>query len=337
MQTNLIFGKKSDAVIQQYLRLSKNNRLAIGILLPDGEIGKYTSYGVENDSLFDIGSISKTFTAQVILKLSQEGKISLLDTVDKFLPLPKGEYPTVERLLTHRAGYTRITPVGITLPRLIRKSYKKANPYRLVEEKDVIKALEKRSKKRRSAPRYAYSDFSYAVLGIIASRITGKNIPELLYEIMRGYNMSDTCVLAKTERVPCLIGRKVVAPWQWTEGNPYIASGGIVSTLSDMILYAKAQVEGTYSFTQKAQCRCEQSFNKFGIGTCLGWHTYKRSNQCWHVGAAGAFRSCIIFNAKLKCAVVVLSNARGARNANAPHLAKVLYGEIKRRHVKVDQ
>ena len=337
MQTNLIFGKKGDAVIQQYLRLSKNNRLAIGILFPDGKMGKFTSDGMEENSLFDIGSISKTFTAQVILKLCQEGKLSLSNRVDKFLPLPKGEYPTIEKLLTHTAGYRYLTPVGITLPRLIKKSYTSANPYRAIVEKDVIKALIKRKKKRRSSAKYAYSDFSYAVLGMVASRITGKEIAELLYEIMRDYNMADTCLFTKAERVPCFHRGKALAPWQWTKDNPYIASGGIVSTLSDMLAYAKAQVEQTYAFTKQAQNRYEQSFNKLGVGTCLGWHTYKRSNQCWHVGRAGAFRSSIIFNAKLGCAVVVFGNARGGRNANVHYLSKLLYGEIKRHHVKVAQ
>lgn len=334
MKTTVNLGKKGEATVQRYLQLSKNNCLAIGVLLPNGTMGYYASPHIQDDELFDIGSISKTFTAQVILKLVSQGKLSLSDSVDMFLPLPKGVYPTIEMLLTHTAGYKNLTPVEITVPSLLKNSYARANVYRGIQEKDILKALSKRNRARMRG--YSYSDFAYAVLAVVASRITGKNIMTLLQEVIDDYHMKNTRVISNDNRVKCNLRGHIIPPWKWESNNPYLASGGICSTICDMLAYAKAQVEQHYSFTKLAQQRCNVSSNHSGsTDTCLGWHTYKRSNQCWHVGGVGTFRSSIIFNAKAKCAVVVMGNAKGAKSANVHYIAKLLYSEMKRHHITV--
>lgn len=334
MKTAVNLGKKGEAAVQRYLQLSKNNCLAIGVLLPDGAIGYYTSPGIQVDSLFDIGSISKTFTAQVVLKLVSENKLSLSDSVDTFLPLPKGVYPTIEMLLTHTAGYKHLTPVEITVPSLLIKSYAKANVYRGIQEKDVLKALSKRNSTRLRG--YSYSDFAYAVLAIVASRITGKNIVNLLQDVIDDYHMKNTHIICTDNRVKSNLHGHIIPPWNWENNNPYLASGGISSTICDMMMYAKAQVEQSYIFTKLAQQRHNASSNPNGTtDTCLGWHTYRKSNQCWHVGGVGTFRTSMIFNVKAKCAVVVMGNAKGAKSANVHYLAKLLYSEMKRHHISV--
>ncbi len=336
MKTTVNLGKKGEATVQRYLQLSKNNCLAIGVLFPDGTIGYYTSPGIQVDSLFDIGSISKTFTAQVILKLVNENKLSLSDSVDAFLMLPKGVYPTIEMLLTHTAGYKHLTPVEITVPSLLIKSYARANVYRGIQEKDVLNALSKRNHTR--ARGYSYSDFAYAILAIVASRITGKNILTLLQEVIEDYGMKHTCVIPNDNRVKSNLHGHIIPPWNWENNNPYLASGGISSTICDMMIYAKAQVEQHYTFTKLAQQRCNASLNRKGkTDTCLGWHTYKRSNQCWHVGGVGTFRTSMIFNTKAKCAVVVMGNTKGAKSANIHYIAKLLYSEMKRHHITVNK
>lgn len=332
--TTVNLGIKGEATVNRYLQLSQNNCLAIGVLLPDGTMGCCTSPNIQTDALFDIGSISKTFTAQVILKLVSQCKLSLSDSVDAFLPLPKGVYPTIEMLLTHTAGYKNLTPVEITVPSLLKKSYARANVYRGIQEKNVLKALSKRKRARTHG--YSYSDFAYAVLAIVASRITGKNIMDLLQDVIDDYHMKNTRIIANDNRVKCSLRGHIIPPWKWECNNPYLASGGISSTICDMLAYAKAQVEQPYTFTKLAQQRCSTSSNLGGsTDICLGWHTYRRSNQCWHVGGVGTFRSSMIFNAKSKCAVVVMGNAKGGKSANVHYIAKLLCSEMKRHHITV--
>jgi len=69
---------------------------------------------------------------------------------------------------------------------------------------------------------------------------------------------------------------------------------------------------------------------------CIGWHTYKRSNQLWHVGGVGTFRSSLIFNKKRKLGVAVLGNAKGKASANSHYIAKMLYSELKKKRIRLN-
>jgi len=92
---------------------TKNNDKAIitvGVI-KDGE-ASFTVYGNNGMELpqephtYEIGSITKTFTASFIYRAIQEGKIYLDDTIDHYLDLPKKKhYPTIKQLLTHTSGY----------------------------------------------------------------------------------------------------------------------------------------------------------------------------------------------------------------------------------------
>ena len=68
---------------------------------------------------------------------------------------------------------------------------------------------------------------------------------------------------------------------------------------------------------------------------CIGWHTYKNSNQLWHVGGVGTFRTSIVINKKQKLGVAVMGNAKGKASANAHYIAKMLYSELKNKRIKL--
>ena len=91
-------GDKPDAVI------------TVGII-KDGQVS-YKVYGENGQELppelhtYEIGSLTKTFTAALICKAEREGNLELPATIDRYLQLPEGNaYPTVEELLTHTSGY----------------------------------------------------------------------------------------------------------------------------------------------------------------------------------------------------------------------------------------
>ena len=92
---------------------TKNNpdaMISVGII-QDGK-ASFTVYGEDGKELspmlhtYEIGSITKTFTAAMIEKAIFEGKIGLDDPIDIYLPLSSGNhYPTIRQLLTHTSGY----------------------------------------------------------------------------------------------------------------------------------------------------------------------------------------------------------------------------------------
>lgn len=84
--------------------------ITVGII-KDGA-ASYTVYGSGGEELlnelhtYEIGSLTKTFTAALIQKAVLDGKISIDDTLDRYLELPAGNnYPTIRELLTHTSGY----------------------------------------------------------------------------------------------------------------------------------------------------------------------------------------------------------------------------------------
>ena len=70
---------------------------------------------------------------------------------------------------------------------------------------------------------------------------------------------------------------------------------------------------------------------------CIGWHTYKKSNQLWHVGGVGTFRTSLILNKRLRLGVAVLGNAKGKASANVQYIAKMLHSELKKNRISLKE
>ena len=335
VEQNLL-RKKLIEKINKYLALSPHNRLTLGIY----KNGKLYVFGSteENKYFYDIGSITKTITAHLILKLSENNKLDINKTVDNYLPLKSGKYPTIYQLLTHTAGYHHLTPCEVTLPSLIAFGYAKRNPYTNCTVKTVTKSLERR---RFFTPkvRYGYSDFASAILAAVAESVTKTPFSVLLEEFIKNdLNLKETLIeLDHNKRTPTAAkGKKTLPFWKWKNNNPYIASGGIVSNIGDVLKYIALQIESAKPYITKAHTVCKESELKNDNHLmCIGWHTYKKSNQLWHVGGVGTFRTSVIFNKRLKLGVAVLGNAKGKAAANAHYIAKMLYSELKNNRINL--
>ena len=136
--------------IRKYLSISEHQSLTVGFYRG----GRLYVFGNAPDPTaltYDIGSISKTVTAHLILHLAEEGKLSLERSVADYLVLPKGEYPTLYDLLTHTAGYGNLTPAEVTVPALLRHGYARRNIYENCTSQTVIRCLGEEKRKKRAA------------------------------------------------------------------------------------------------------------------------------------------------------------------------------------------
>ncbi len=325
------FRQKVKNSIDKYLALSKNQSLTVGFykkgrlyVLSNGENPQTLQY--------DIGSVSKTVTAHLVLKLACEGRLRLDSSVSEYLDLPRGNYPTVRELLSHTAGYGHLTPAEITVPALLRHGYARRNIYESCTKQTVLKCLARRRRRRRSYG-YSYSDFPYAVLAVVAEAVSDRAFSDLITELVsEDFGMKNTVISAPADkRLPkSALGTHTVDFWRWRDDNPYIASGGLVSTVEDMLAYIGAQIECCEPYITNAHEPCPATVSpKRNLVCCLGWHTYKKSNQLWHVGGVGTFRSSVIINKSRKIGVIVLGNSKGVASANVHYLAKMLYSEMK--------
>jgi CubicO group peptidase (beta-lactamase class C family) len=135
-----------------------------------------------------IASTSKTFTGIAVLRLVQQGKLSLEDSVQKFFPgLP---YPgaTVKMLLSHRSGipnYVYFIPNS--------KWPKK----QMVFNEDVLNFMltEKPNPDFTAGTRFAYSNTNYVLLAMIVEKVTGMKFPDYMQqEIFKPLQMANTFV-----------------------------------------------------------------------------------------------------------------------------------------------
>ncbi|MFH1079671.1 MAG: serine hydrolase domain-containing protein [Pseudomonadota bacterium] len=217
--------------------------LSIAISLPNGKIIE-KSYGlanveynqpVETDSIFEIGSISKTFTAVGIMMLQEEGKLSVNDRITKYFP----QYPgwneiTLKHLLQHTSGVKDVTEV---------------EPFKSNQSKDwtpqeVVAGIAREPLDYEPGQKAKYSNTGCIILGLVIEKITGISYGDFLVaKITKPLGMAHTTLGSDSALIP-----KRVSGYAYAAGLknaeyaslllPY-ASGGILSTPSDLIKLAK--------------------------------------------------------------------------------------------------
>jgi CubicO group peptidase (beta-lactamase class C family) len=122
------------------------------------------------DSIFDIGSLTKQFTATAILKLQEANKLSVNDPLSKFfdnIPDDKKDI-TIHHLLTHTAGFIT-TRGGVT-----------SNLYNVVTKKELVETAFKSKLLAKPGEEYNYSNIGYNLLAIIIEKVTAGGY-ELFY------------------------------------------------------------------------------------------------------------------------------------------------------------
>lgn len=201
------------------------------------------------DDRFHVGSITKTFTAALIMQLDQSGDLSLDDTVDTWLDYPGGADVTVEMLLGHTSGL----PDFSGMPGHRRS----ATP----EESIALAATG--TPLFRPGERWSYSNTNYIMLGVIAEAVTGVAWEEQVRErFFEPLSLTDTYVWEGTARPPTVAGSRMscgepgeprcvprpgftVVPvtdgFDWTVAW---SAGAIVSTPADLATWMDALVAG---------------------------------------------------------------------------------------------
>lgn len=136
---------------------------------------------VGEDSRFETGSLTKTFTALLLAELAARGEVRYGDRADRYLPfrLP-GPPLTLLHLATHTSGLPRLPP-GL-LSRAVRSGWL-SNPYAGFSEDDLLASLRRTRLRHRPGTRVLYSNFGGALLGHVLARAaggTGGDYPALL-------------------------------------------------------------------------------------------------------------------------------------------------------------
>lgn len=195
------------------------------------------SVPVPDDASFEIGSVTKQFTAAAILQLAEAGKISLDDDFTKYLAFDtKGRKITINHLLNHTSGIASYTEISEFWDLSI-EHHERDTLVRLVEKKDFL---------FEPGEALIYNNSGYFFLGLIVEKVSGKSYEKYLEEnIFKPLGMNHT-YYCTTEKV---VKGKVYGYNYSPEGlkqKPYLdhtwpyAAGSLCSTSRDLFIWMQA-------------------------------------------------------------------------------------------------
>lgn len=327
-QMSLIPKMSSEEILGYTLKNNSEGVITVGII-KDGKIS-YSVYGKDGMKLanalhtYEIGSLTKTITASLVNKAVNEGKIDVDGSIDNYLELPQKEhYPTVRDLLTHTSGYK---PYYLDGP-MIKSHFTKSNDFYGVGDSDILKRLEKVDIKEQEYS-FDYSNFGYAVLGLILEKVYETEYTTLVNEYLHNeLSMKNT----KVSEGDGDLGKY----WEWQPGDTYIAAGAITSDIEDMLIYAKLQLdeEGMWANDHaplKLFDANSDSYKSLGIridGAAYGWMCDTESGILWHNGGTSEYNAYLGFLPSDDTAVVVLSNLPSGYRIPATVLGRKLLEE----------
>jgi len=269
--------------------------------------------GVEVDDVFEIGSITKVFTASILADMAARGEMRLDDPVANYLPravrMPvRGRPITLLDLATQSSGLPRM-PDNFS-PR------DSSNPYADYSVQQLYEFLSRYRLPRDPGAAYEYSNLGMGLLGHALALKAGMTYEQLVTRrILRPLGMKETSItLTKgldARLAPGHDGEGHVVP-NWD--LPTLAGAGALrSTATDLITFLVANLDSTATPLSRTlhQTHGErQATNDPNLKIGLAWHILSRpvGKIVWHNGGTGGYRSFIGFDPTRRIGVVVLCN-----------------------------
>jgi CubicO group peptidase (beta-lactamase class C family) len=253
---------------------------------------------------YRLASVTKQFTATAILRLAEEGKLTLDDRLRQWLPtLPAAtDAITIRHLLTHTSGLVDYEDV---LAAETKEQLRDADVLRLLESKNELVFA--------PGSRYSYSNSGYALLALIVERASGVPFAAYLRErIFTPLGMSAT--VAHEENTSTVAHRAyghslVEGAWQRTDQSPtsaVLGDGGIYSSIDDLAKWDAALYDPFYAPAFVPATKTDDPNVRYGFG----WRISEQKTQrmLWHSGETRGFRNVIVRFPERKLTVVLLTN-----------------------------
>lgn len=283
------------------------DRVSVAII--DGDSVTYVHFGADNDTTYEIGSITKTFTGLLLADAIARGEVTAETPVGAILPLAGSAVAdvTLAELASHRSGLPYIPRlVDVPISALLTLAHR--DPY--IQDIDGVIALA-RAARLTERGRFVYSNLGVALLGQALAAASHTDYAQLVRErLCAPIGLSGTSAPLTAANLPpgAPTGRNAAgqaeAAWTMHGAAPM---GGIRSTPTDLVRYAQALLDGTAPGIEALAPRWE-AFGGRRVG--YAWITEERAGRTltWHDGMTGGFASAIILDRANHRAVIVLSN-----------------------------
>lgn len=301
-----------DALVQDYVR----NALFTGVVLVarDGKPVFRKGFGAANrewavantpDTRFRIGSITKQFTAAAVMRLVDEHKLALDDTIGQHIKdLPASwQAVTIRQLLQHSSGIPRYTALDDFDDTLVRV---KRTPRQIV---DLVKALP-----LEFAPgsQFRYNNTGYVLLGMVVEAASGLAYRDFLEQKLlqplglkhAGYD--DGRRILPHAAQSYVDGADEVRQAGFADMSNVYAAGAMVSTADDLLAWQQMLVNGKVLGRESTAATFSDGGHRYG----LGWYVKERfSKKVYeHGGSLQGFQSVLAYYPADKLTVIVLGN-----------------------------
>jgi CubicO group peptidase (beta-lactamase class C family) len=279
-------------------------------------------------TLYDIGSITKTFTATLLAIAINQGKVTLQTPIPKFLPDSVSSNPalkaiTFKELANHTSGLPGLPD---SFQSTVKDIYQ---PYVNYKIQDVFSFLKHFKAVRAPGTKYEYSNFAAGLLGVLLERIYHKPYRQLVEQYITGpEKLNETMFTVANANLNRLAqgydeqGRPVPV-WNF---DALQACGVLKSTAFDLLIYGKLQLNTSNQTLRPALLLTHQvTFNDTAHIVGLGWHYLTDDkNVLQHAGGTGGYRSMICADPKRQIVVVVLTNNASTGDATGIQLTEAL-------------
>ena len=308
-------GMTVDAVVRSSMEESGVPGITVAIAKNDMMLYAH-GYGVTNLTnqqvtqqgvIFEIGSITKQFTAALVMKLQEQGKLRVTDSMASYLP--EYGFPaaiTIRMLLTHTSGLANYTDFP-QLGQWIQSG---------VSEAAVLSAVSQAPLQFQPGTKYSYSNSNFFALGAIIERLTGQsyaiNLDQQIFQplgMKSTYYVLPPAGLSATGYTNNGVGLQPAILW---DRSAAFAAGALSSNVYDLVSWDNALRHGTVvsldSFRAMTTSNgfVDSGGNTYGFGLAL--YTFANHPIMWHSGQIGGFYTENVVFLDSGFTVVVLTN-----------------------------
>jgi len=322
-------------IIEPYL-LSLPEKVQVALALIQGDTrhfigGERSHEGVtyldNRQAVFEIGSISKVFTATLLAQAVEQGNLTLDTPVQTLLPFSlkqsqlDGVEITLKHLANHTSGIAHHQPPGLSMYAILRGH--PWVPFQYYTEDRFEKYLQY-SIKLDATPgtRYFYSNLGMSLAGYALAQFSGRSFDEMIQkQVFQPLGMDRSAMQVAAVKAHILPGWRKSgrrAPnWDFQAISP---AGGVKTCVEDFTKFILAQFSDDPSIkrTQEPTFKVNQ-----GNAVGLGWHmTTRPSGERWlnHGGGTLGYTANVLVSLERKSAVIALSNLN-----NVNHWAQKLF------------
>lgn len=254
------------------------------------------------DDVFELGGVSKVFTAMIALAMAAENKINLHTSINAYLPVknPAFDSCTLFKLMTHTTGLPKYPPGWGDLEK------DSQDPYAAFDRTDIEHFFEQVTMSAQAHPAYVYSHINYVLISWVLETVSGLSYPDLL----KKYVPLDIHVSLNNAPTVSGYGLNMATVKPWTS-KAYAPAVGLRGSLMDLMHTCQLFIKGNRQFqpmlhAYPAHIRKKKSW------VAMGWQALPIPQNRFifaHTGKTKGHQAFIGLLPDTQTGVVVLSNS----------------------------